>query len=220
MKLKKHIACILGICLMLTGCGRAPKPSSESDSTTETVTEEFYDTEELSPIQETVTEFITTAPVTAKAETTAVTASSAVTTVAQTQKIEDSSDSVNNDDSEEPADDGGSDDDNSYEPQQQSYEPAVTTNRYVHTTAARRTTAVRTTTTVTTTTINHDPSPNEVLNELSLEQKVGQMFMVTPEAITGISPMREVGNGTKMLWRLTPWAVSSTSPRTLPLKTR
>lgn len=199
MKLKKHIAFTLGICLMLTGCGRAPKTSSDTDAATEpeSVTEEFYDTEELSPVQETVTEFITSAPVTTKADTTAVTASSAVTTVAQTQKNEDSSDSGNNDDSEEPADDGGSDDNNGYEPQQQSYEPAVTTKRYVQTTAARHTTAVRITTTVTTTTINHDPSPAEVLNELSLEQKVGQMFMVTPEAITGISPMREVGNGTK-----------------------
>ena len=40
-------------------------------------------------------------------------------------------------------------------------------------------------------------SPREVLADMTLEEKVCQMFIVTPEQLTGISPMLEVGSGTR-----------------------
>ncbi|MBR3665570.1 MAG: hypothetical protein IKN66_00180 [Ruminococcus sp.] len=193
MKLKKYIACSLGICLLLTGCGRAQKASSdiEASAEPESVTEEFYDITETSPIPE------YTVITTSKAQDTTTALSETVTASATTAVMTEENDNGSDSSGEENDSSAQYEDNNDYEPQQQSYEPPVTTQRTVNTSTEKSTTAVRTTAIVTTTTINHDPSPQEVLSELTLEQKVGQMFMVTPEALTGISPMREVGNGTK-----------------------
>lgn len=42
-----------------------------------------------------------------------------------------------------------------------------------------------------------DKMPRDIMAEMTLEQKICQMFIVTPEQLTGISPMQEVGSGTR-----------------------
>lgn len=72
----------------------------------------------------------------------------------------------------------------------------ITTTAETTTTLLTATTAV-TTLAETTTTITTSLLPKILLDSMTLEQKVCQMFMVTPEALTGISPMTAVGGGTQ-----------------------
>ena len=66
--------------------------------------------------------------------------------------------------------------------------PAVTTQTAVTTAAPPKTTTAAP--------VPADLTPKQLMNKMTLEQKVCQMFMVTPEALTGISPMVEVGQET------------------------
>lgn len=77
-------------------------------------------------------------------------------------------------------------------------QPSVTT-----TTAVTAVTTVLTTTAVTTTVTTETPpevrpsNPQELLEQMSLEEKVYQMFMVKPEQLTGVYPTTASGETTK-----------------------
>lgn len=188
MKFHRTTAVLLALSLLLTGCGSTSANNTDtSTNTSESVIDAAEPETEpplniTSPAEEASTEKVTTstAVTTTSQSATAAAATNAPQSTTEQQTNE------NSDDNETPQ--------NYYsEPaQQQSYEPVVTAAVYTVTTM--RTTAKATTTTTTTT---KALTPSEVLDGMTLEQKVCQMFMVTPEAITGISPMVEVGNGTK-----------------------
>ncbi|MBP5581440.1 MAG: glycoside hydrolase family 3 [Ruminococcus sp.] len=189
MKLRKITAVLLGLSLLLTGCGRADNHKDDIQVPTDSFSSQEPGAEPIIT-QTAVPEPVETSPAAIAAETTVPTEEEIYTTEQPVQN------SYQN---------NGYDNSNQQEQPQQSYnatehyndQPAVTTATYtpsanrttVKTTTVRRTTAAVTTTTKAT--------PRNVLKKMTLKQKVCQMFMVTPEAITGISPMTEVGNGTK-----------------------
>lgn len=198
MKHRKYTAALLSLSLLLTGCGGAS--TAESDNT-ETVATESAETEPLHTEMETTykqTEIFTTSSVTTETTSQAVTKTAAATeaqhtrsateahTEQQVQHITETSTAEhteqNNDSSEQDISDDS--------------EATTTTTAETTTTAITATTAI-TTPAMTTTTTTKVPLPKTVLDGMTLEQKVGQMFMVTPEALTGVSTMTEVGNGTR-----------------------
>lgn len=186
MKYRKITAVLLGLSLFLTGCGgTAEQKDSKTDST------------DITYSQEVATEPLTELTAAPKApETEPVTVTEAATDAPTTEEPQTAAQTVNN--TENSNNNSGSDEqpqENNSESSHEDYQPTVTTAAYVHT--SKRTTACTTTTKHITTTTAAKISPWEVLNNMTLKQKVCQMFMVTPEAITGISPMTEVGNGTK-----------------------
>ena len=186
MKYRKITAVLLGLSLFLTGCGgTAEQKDSKTDSTDITSSQEVA----TEPLTE-----LTAAPKAPETEPVAVT--EAATDAPTTEEPQTAAQTVNN--TENSNNNSGSDEqpqENNSESSHEDYQPTVTTAAYVHT--SKRTTACTTTTKHITTTTAAKISPWEVLNNMTLKQKVCQMFMVTPEAITGISPMTEVGNGTK-----------------------
>ncbi|MCM1315017.1 MAG: glycoside hydrolase family 3 protein [Prevotella sp.] len=66
-----------------------------------------------------------------------------------------------------------------------------------NTTTTTTTTTTTSATTTTTTTTSKPDNPQELLEQMSLEEKVYQMFMVKPEQITGIYPTTASGETTK-----------------------
>lgn len=189
MDLKKITAVLLGACMLLSGCGRdevspdegapaipaiatlSPDEATEPPTSGEALTAESTD-----KASEAVSE-----------HETAAASTSAGTQAPATQAIPVTDGQHSYEEAPPPAHDNSG------------YE-APRTTAPVHITTARKTTVTttkRTVTTVVTTTKNKNPGPSDVLSELTLEEKVCQMFMVTPEALTGISPMTEVGPGTQ-----------------------
>ena len=73
----------------------------------------------------------------------------------------------------------------------------VTTRAQNYTTTAVTTTTVTTTTVTTAALPPADRTPEEQLSVMSLRQKVGQMFMITPEQFTNVYPMTAVGSVTE-----------------------
>ena len=185
MKYRKITAVLLGLSLFLTGCGgTAEQKDSKTDST------------DITSSQEVATEPLTELTAAPKApETEPVTVTEAATAAPTTEEPQTAAQTVNN---TENSNNSGADEqpqENNSESGNEDYQPTVTTAAYVHT--SKRTTACTTTTKHITTTTTAKATPKDVLKNMTLKQKVCQMFMVTPEAITGISPMTEVGNGTK-----------------------
>lgn len=187
MKSKKFTALLMTMCMLFAGCGRTGNINSQEK---EPSTEQTVLVTETA-VQEIFTEADTTEAVTTTtaAETTAVQTSTVTSSQAYT--------------TENNTYDSNEDTDNAtqevwYEETQndevQNEAPLIIVTTAVRHTTMKKTTAKKVTTTTTTT---HAVTPQEVMEKMTLEQKVCQMFMVTPEAITGITPMREVGNGTK-----------------------
>lgn len=189
MKYRRFTAVLLGLSMFLTGCGSTAEHINNKQDTTESISEEFATKPMLT--QAAAPAAAETAPITVAAETTAAATDGNENTTSQPT---DSSSGSNNSSSSEKSEQSQQ----SYnEPSHEEYTPTVTAAAYVHTSklsTANTTTAKRMTTTTTTTC---KATPESVLKKMTLKQKVCQMFMVTPEAITGISPMVEVGNGTK-----------------------
>ena len=197
MKKRKLTSVFLALSLALAGCGRTVSDKSSStpvDSEVLIVTE----ADTLQPETEGTT-------IPSEAETTklpATTASgtaktTAITTSVYTAEAPSAAPQSENEETESPEEEyneppapvynGGG------------YSPIVTaaphtTKKYTVTATTKRPSAPAVTTTVKT--LPADPTPEQVLESLTLKQKVCQMFMVTPEALTGISPMTAVGNGT------------------------
>ena len=65
------------------------------------------------------------------------------------------------------------------------------------TTTTITTTTTTTTTTITTTTTSKPDTPQALLAQMTLEEKVYQMFMVKPEQLTGVYPTTASGDATK-----------------------
>lgn len=188
MKFRKIAAVLLGLSFLLTGCGRNGYDINDdheiNDSVSEELASESLFTQPAAP-EAAMTEPATIITGTAAAATT----TEEITASAQPESSSDHSGSDNSDHRQEQTQQSYSESD--YE----SYQPTEAAPSDVHTT--KRTTAVTTTRRITTTTTTCKPTPSTVLEKMTLKQKVCQMFMVTPEAITGISPMLEVGNGTR-----------------------
>lgn len=72
-----------------------------------------------------------------------------------------------------------------------------TTSAKVTTSKTTTTTTTVTTTTTTTTTAPKPDNPQALLEQMTLEEKVYQMFMVTPEQLTGVYPTTASGETTK-----------------------
>ena len=178
MKQIKIIAALLSLSLILTGCGGDfPTETNSSESASVEITE--------------------TEPLNTETQTTTANASNTATEAPKTQpKAE-----VQNEHREEKTTEvpiSQSNDQQSFHTEDQSRERKATTTTISEiTTTAMTITTSMTTQAETTTTTNRNPLPKVVLDGMTLEQKVAQMFMVTPEALTGITPMTQVGNGTQ-----------------------
>ncbi len=72
------------------------------------------------------------------------------------------------------------------------------------TTTTKVTTTTTTVTTTTTTTTSKPDNPQDLLEQMTLEEKVYQMFMVKPEQLTGIYPTTASGETTKNAIELYP----------------
>ena len=192
MKLRKITALLLGLSLLLTGCGSSADNKSDTPKAAENSLSQEQTSAPMStaPSSEYITEKTseTTVPETTAAQTT----EKAVITSSAPQSTSENSNNDSSYQQDEPQQ-------NYSQQEHEEYQPAVTAAPYVHTTKRTtvRITTARQTTATTTTTAVRMATPQDVLGSMSLNQKVCQMFMVTPEAITGISPMLEVGNGTK-----------------------
>ena len=192
MKLRKITALLLGLSLLLTGCGSSADNKSDTPKAAENSLTQEQTSAPMStaPSSEYITEKTseTTVPETTAAQTT----EKAVITSSAPQSTSENSNNDSSYQQDEPQQ-------NYSQQEHEEYQPAVTAAPYVHTTKRTtvRITTARQTTATTTTTAARKATPQDVLGSMSLKQKVCQMFMVTPEAITGISPMLEVGNGTK-----------------------
>ncbi|MDE6035933.1 MAG: hypothetical protein K2G36_08505 [Ruminococcus sp.] len=73
----------------------------------------------------------------------------------------------------------------------------TTTGAEIAGTTTTTTTTTTETTTTTTTTTTKPNNPQALINQMSLEEKVYQMFMVKPEQITGVTPTTSAGETTK-----------------------
>ena len=183
MKYRKITALLLGLSLFLSGCGGNAEHKDNKPDTTQSVSTQELATEPLTELTAAAT-----APETEPSSATEA-ATADVTEAPQTAEPTANNTEHNDSRSDEQPQENNSESGN------EDYQPTVTTAAYVHT--SKRTTACTTTTKYITTTTTAKATPRSVLNNMTLKQKVCQMFMVTPEAITGISPMTEVGNGTK-----------------------
>ncbi len=193
MKFKKLTAAAMSVLILLTGCGQAAvsdsgSPSLPDISTTvetsgeaETSTEEATETSVTSATVLTSVTSSRTTTSTSAAVSTAYAAS--ITTTAAVQHTD--AEPVYTPPAQEyvPVQEPVNTDPEPYVPPA----PAVTTQAAVTTAPPKTTTAAP---------VPADLTPKQLMNKMTLEQKVCQMFMVTPEALTGISPMVEVGQGT------------------------
>lgn len=189
MNLKKLTAIALGACMLLSGCGKNELYPDDSSSVIPAIATLSPD-EATEPPTSGEASTADNTGITSEAPS-ATGSTAAPTSAASEAPATEASPAANGQPSHEeapqPAPEGGN-------------EAPPRTTAPVHITTAKKTTVTttkRTVTTVATTTKNKNPSPAQVLSELTLEQKVCQMFMVTPEALTGISPMTEVGSGTQ-----------------------
>lgn len=203
MKHRKYTAALLSLSLLLTGCGGI---SPAENSSTETIATETTETEPLhTDMTTSYTQAETKTTSAVKTETTSSAASKteAVSTEAphtqpksEAQHEQKHTEAVTSHQTEQNND--------SYEHEHtQNSEITSTTTSETTTTAMTATTSV-TTLAETTTTARSTPLPKTVLDGMTLKQKVGQMFMVTPEALTGISTMTQVGDGTRKAIREVP----------------
>ena len=203
MKIKKYSAALLALGILLTGCGGT---SSQTDSGV-TVSSDDESTEaEITDINTVITSDNTvTAAVTALTAASADNAVTGIVTAAQgtpgTEKAPEAPNVPQPQTEAAPEVQPENDEQVIIVPENtetMSFEDAVTsTTAFVTTTTLLTAATVVTSLAETTTTITASLLPKVVLDGLTLEQKVCQMFMVTPEALTGISPMTEVGNVTK-----------------------
>ena len=165
---KRMTAALLCCSILLAGCGRSAASSSE----TAVQTKPAVATEAVTETT-TVTEAAT--ETSAERKTTERTTAEDTTTVSETQTA--------------------------YIISAATTQPAqsrVTTRAQNYTTTTAPTTTAVTTTAVTTSAVPPvDRTPEEQLSVMSLRQKVGQMFMITPEQFTTVYPMTAVGSVTE-----------------------
>lgn len=197
MTLKKLTAAFLSGCLLLTGCG---KTSDSSDSGTALpeieAIPEITETVEVPDLTTTSSTTITTTSTntkTTKTTKTTSTSSAAVTSLIYIQQTDDEYEYETESPQEDEQD--GYDESQENQEEQQDYSPEPEQQVIIVPVVTTVSTARKTTTTTATTTTKPS-TPEAVLKNMTLEQKVCQMFMVTPEALTGISPMTQVGQGT------------------------
>lgn len=190
MNFKKLTAIALGVCMLVSGCGKNELYPDDSSSAIPAIATLAPDeATEAEPTGDTTTYINTTVASEAAtdAESTAAPAPTGTEAPAP-ETVPVANGSPSHEAAPPPANGSGN-------------AAPVTTAPSVNNTTAKKTTVTTTkritTTTAATTTKNKNPGPADVLSELTLEQKVCQMFMVTPEALTGISPMVEVGTGTQ-----------------------
>ncbi len=196
MKHKIFTASLLAISLLATGCGGTapntgsiPDISAAEDSTAETT---YTDTMTTRTTAAETTAGVTSVPETAN--TTETKATAAPTEVNTTQK--------NTEAHQDTQVQTGPTAQQQEQPGAEVTQPQTTDVSTVTTVTETSTTAMTATIAITappetTTSVCTNPQPRTVLDSMTLEQKVCQMFMVTPDAITGISPMTEVGDGTR-----------------------
>lgn len=191
MKTKKITSIILSLSLLLAGCGKTASDSSGGKN----VPDEIQITVPTETAEPVTTGSITTSAAAATQTTAGSKINSATTTVYASETTSGSN---------EPSENTPVNDDRTYYPPAPSHEPdgsySPTVTSPPHTTHKYTTTTTKRTYPVTTTTVKpltSDPTPEQVLESLTLRQKVCQMFMITPEALTGISVATAVGPNTE-----------------------
>lgn len=203
MKTKKYSAALLALSILLTGCGGASSQNENEvtvPSAAEDTEAEITDIHTLITSGSTVTAAVTS--LTAAKADTATTGTAAAPQESQgTEKAAEVTYAQQLPTEAAPEIQPENDEQDINVPvntEALSFEDAVTsTTAFVTTTTLLTATTIVTSLAQTTTTITASLLPKVVLDGLTLEQKVCQMFMVTPEALTGISPMTEVGSGTQ-----------------------
>lgn len=199
MKHKIFTASLLALSLLTTGCGGTANTDNTGTniaSSEESGTEATY-TEAVTPLvtSEVATTFTTSSQTSAPEETAAPTSEPEVQTSPKSTETQQHTQA----DTQQIV---------QQQPEQHNTEPTVIVTQVleetptVSTTVETSTTAITVTTPVTTlpattTSFRNNPLPKEVLDNMTLKEKVCQMFIVTPEALTGISPMTQVGEGTQ-----------------------
>lgn len=197
MKHRNTIAALLSLSLLFTGCGGT---SPNELSSPETAAVEITETEPLNTDMKTTytqTETNPTSEVTGKKNSATAVTTVAPTEAQQTQKNTEAQHEQKHTAAPTSQQNEQQSDNSSHEEEQSYNSEASTTTTSETTTTAMTATTSMTTQAETTTTTNRNPLPKVVLDGMTLEQKVAQMFMVTPEALTGISPMTQVGDGTR-----------------------
>ena len=177
---KRAVAALLSCCMLLAGCGKAETSSSVINESTKPTATAAITTEATENITtEAETSITETQSTTASRTTTAATETTS-TTVSRTAYIVSA-------------------------PPTSPVQTQTTTTSAVRTlpSSTSRVTVSHTTTTVTTTkkpdTTASDLTPEEQLASMNLRQKVGQMFMITPEQFTNVYPMTAVGSVTEQM---------------------
>ncbi|MBP5578297.1 MAG: hypothetical protein J6X56_02270 [Ruminococcus sp.] len=203
MIIKKYSAALLALSILLTGCGGASSQNENEvtvPSAAEDTEAEITDIHTLITSGNTVTAAVTS--LTAAKADTATTGTAAAAQESQgTEKAAEVTYAQQLPTEAAPEIQPENDEQDINVPvntEALSFEDAVTsTTAFVTTTTLLTATTIVTSLAQTTTTITASLLPKVVLDGLTLEQKVCQMFMVTPEALTGISPMTEVGSVTQ-----------------------
>ena len=188
IRINKLTAVITGICLLTTGCGAVGQDAPDEFAVPVTTSVQESTVPVTTAVSSTVTTVSTASGKSRKTTAASTTFTTSVTSAVRSQKPQasagggntrtESSGYTSSDGGYTPSSSGESDSSASEE-----VSPALAASP-VTTTAA--TTTVRTTTTTTTTAVPHY-SPDELIDRMSLHEKVCQMFITSPEGLWGAS---------------------------------
>ena len=200
MKIKNRTAALLAMSLLLTGCGGTSQQENSNDSSSAAETTEV----QISDIHTTITTLtddmvteIVTSAVTGTSAPAAQGTQETVTEAPHTEAVQEPQIQTHTEEVAEAPQDNVQDTDAPAAYEEPPHEDETTTTTAVSLTTLLTASTVTTTSPETTTTLTTALLTKSVLERMTLEEKVCQMFMVTPEALTGISPMTEVGDGTR-----------------------
>ncbi|MBQ1464667.1 MAG: glycoside hydrolase family 3 [Ruminococcus sp.] len=191
-KIKKLTALLAGICLLTTGCGAVGQDSPDEIGIPITTSVQ----ESTVPVTSAATTAVTTVSTafsksrkTTAATTTVTTAVTSAATSRKSQSVQGRTDTQTVSAGYTPSDNGytpsySEESSPSYTPGDSPAAPDEDTRPAAATTAV--TTAMKITTTTTTTAVPHY-SPEELIEKMSLHEKVCQMFITSPEGLWGAS---------------------------------